>query len=209
MNNWAWTTLALFAAWAVTAFGLRAAVQRHRTGDAGFRGISGRPGSAAWWAGVLFILALLGGAAAPAAALAGMPTLPGAGGSSALRWTGLAVALAGMAATQVAQSGMGASWRVGVDAAERTDLVTSGLFAYVRNPVFTAMTVTAAGLALMVPNALAVLAWLVLVLAVELQVRVVEEPYLAGVHGRAYADYTARAGRFVPGVGRHAGTAAA
>ncbi|MFI8363387.1 methyltransferase family protein [Streptomyces sp. NPDC085612] len=209
MNNWACITLALFAAWAVTAFGLRAAVQRRRTGDAGFRGISGRPGSAAWWAGVLFVLALLGGAAAPAAALAGMPTLPGAGDSSALRWTGLAVALAGMAATQVAQGGMGASWRVGVDAAERTDLVTSGLFAYVRNPVFTAMTVTAAGLALMVPNALAVLAWLVLVLAVELQVRVVEEPYLAGVHGRAYADYTARAGRFVPGVGRKAVTAAA
>ncbi|MFF9983126.1 methyltransferase family protein [Streptomyces erythrochromogenes] len=205
MDDWAWTTVALFAVWAVTAFGIRAAVQRRRTGDAGFRGISGRPGSAAWWAGVLFVLALLGGAAAPAAALAGMPTLPAAGdGKAALRWTGLAVALAGMAATLVAQSGMGASWRVGVDAAERTELVTSGLFAYVRNPVFTAMTVTAAGLALMVPNAVAVLAWLVLVLAVELQVRVVEEPYLARVHGPVYADYTARAGRFVPGVGRRA-----
>ncbi|MFC9824955.1 methyltransferase family protein [Streptomyces erythrochromogenes] len=204
MSNWAWTALALFAVWAVTAFGIRAAVQRRRTGDAGFRGISGRPGSASWWAGVLFVLSLLGGAAAPAAALAGMPTLPGAGDSTALRWTGLAVALAGMAATLVAQSGMGSSWRVGVDAAERTELVTSGLFAYVRNPVFTAMTVTAAGLALMVPNALAVLAWLALVLAVELQVRVVEEPYLARVHGPAYVGYTARAGRFVPGVGRRA-----
>ncbi|WP_030653100.1 MULTISPECIES: isoprenylcysteine carboxylmethyltransferase family protein [Streptomyces] len=209
MNNWAWTALALFAAWAVSAFGIRAAVQRRRTGDAGFRGISGRPGSASWWAGVLFVLALLGGAAAPAAALAGMPALPGAGDSTALRWTGLAVALAGMAATLVAQSGMGTSWRVGVDASERTELVTSGLFAYVRNPVFTAMTVTAAGLALMVPNALAVFAWLVLVLAIELQVRVVEEPYLAGVHGRAYVNYTSRAGRFVPGVGRHAGATGA
>ncbi|MFE6910817.1 methyltransferase family protein [Streptomyces erythrochromogenes] len=204
MTTWAWTALALFAVWALTAFGVRAAVQRRRTGDAGFRGISGRPGSATWWAGVLFVLALLGGAAAPAAALAGMPALPGTGDGTALRWTGLAAALAGMAATLVAQNGMGASWRVGVDAAERTQLVTSGLFAYVRNPVFTTMTVTAAGLALMVPNALAALAWLVLVLAVELQVRVVEEPYLARVHGPAYAGYTARAGRFVPGVGRHA-----
>ncbi|MFF9055698.1 methyltransferase family protein [Streptomyces erythrochromogenes] len=209
MNNWAWTALALFAVWAATAFGIRAAVQRRRTGDAGFRGISGRPGSAAWWAGVLFVLALLGGAAAPAAALVGMPALPGAGDGTALHRTGLAVALAGMAATLVAQSGMGASWRVGVDADEHTELVTSGLFAYVRNPVFTAMTVTAAGLALMVPNALAVLAWLVLVLAIELQVRVVEEPYLARAHGPAYTDYTARAGRFVPGVGRHPCAAAA
>ncbi|THA81705.1 isoprenylcysteine carboxylmethyltransferase family protein [Streptomyces sp. A0592] len=209
MNNWAWTAMALFAAWAVTAFGIRAVLQRRRTGDSGFRGISGRPASAAWWAGVLFTLSLLGGAAAPAAALAGMPTLPGAGDGTALRWTGLAAALAGMAATLLAQSGMGDSWRVGVDAAERTELVTSGLFAYVRNPVFTTMTVTAAGLALMVPNALAVLACLVLVLAIQLQVRVVEEPYLMRVHGPAYADYAARAGRFLPGVGRRACAAGA
>ncbi|AQT70666.1 methyltransferase family protein [Streptomyces sp. fd1-xmd] len=207
MNHWALTALALFAVWAATAFGVRAAVQRRRTGDAGFRGISGPPGSASWWAGILFALALLGGAAAPAAALAAMPGLPGPAGaadSTGLRGAGLAVALAGMAATLAAQSAMGASWRVGVDAAERTELVTSGLFAYVRNPVFTAMTVTAAGLAMMVANALAVIAWLTLVLAVELQVRVVEEPYLARVHGRAYLDYTARTGRFVPGIGRRA-----
>ncbi|MFH8257590.1 methyltransferase family protein [Streptomyces roseolus] len=202
MNMWAWVSLALFTAWAAVAFGLRAALQRRRTGDAGFRGISGRPGSASWWAGVLFVLALLGGPAAPLALLAGMPDLPGADGNAGLRWTGLVVALSGIAATLAAQSAMGASWRVGVDTAERTDLVTSGLFAHIRNPVFTAMTITAAGLALMVPNALAAVTWAVLVLAIELQVRVVEEPYLSRVHGPAYSRYTAKAGRFVPGIGR-------
>ena len=30
----------------------------------------------------------------------------------------------------------------------------------------------------------------------------VEEPYLLAMHGAAYAAYAARAGRFVPGIGR-------
>ncbi|GLV95126.1 MULTISPECIES: methyltransferase family protein [Streptomyces] len=201
MSAWAWTALVLFTGYAATAFGVRAVIQARRTGDAGFRGISGRPGTASWWAGILFVIALLGGAAAPVAALAGVPALPWAG-AAPLRWLGLATAAAGVVATLVAQSAMGTSWRVGVDSAERTDLVTSGLFATVRNPVFTAMTVTAAGLALMAPNAVAVLALVGLVAAVQLQVRIVEEPYLAAAHGAAYADYTARAGRFLPGIGR-------
>ncbi|MCX5275308.1 methyltransferase family protein [Streptomyces virginiae] len=201
MNGWSWAALALFTVWAVTAFGIRAMIQARRTGDAGFRGISGRPGTASWWAGVAFVLALLGGAAAPIAALAGMHPLPGTD-PVALRWLGLAIAGAGVVATLVAQSAMGASWRVGVDTAERTDLVTSGLFAHMRNPVFTAMAVTAAGLMLMVPNAVAVLALVALVAALQLQVRIIEEPYLTSVHGAAYTDYTARAGRFLPGIGR-------
>ncbi|MET9817324.1 MULTISPECIES: hypothetical protein [unclassified Streptomyces] len=40
---------------------------------------------------------------------------------------------------------MGASWRVGVDVGERTALITGGPFAYVRNPIFTAMAVTGLG----------------------------------------------------------------
>jgi protein-S-isoprenylcysteine O-methyltransferase Ste14 len=36
----------------------------------------------------------------------------------------------------------------------------------------------------------------------EIQVRLVEEPYLIRVHGDAYRTYAARTGRFVPGVGR-------
>jgi protein-S-isoprenylcysteine O-methyltransferase Ste14 len=201
VNGWAWAALAVYLAWAGFAFGIRSALQRRRTGDAGFRGISGRPGEASWWAGVLFVAALLGGAAAPAAALAGLPTL---GGGAALHGTGLALTLAGMALTTTAQLAMGASWRVGVDAGERTALVTSGMFAQVRNPVFTAMAVTGAGLALMVPNLVAVLALASLAAAVQLQVRVVEEPYLLNTHGDDYADYTTRTGRFLPGIGRRA-----
>ncbi|MFF4673311.1 methyltransferase family protein [Streptomyces sp. NPDC001279] len=127
---------------------------------------------------------------------------------AALHGSGLALTLAGMALTTVAQSAMGDSWRVGVDAGERTALVTSGLFAHVRNPVFSAMAVTALGLGLglglMVPNLIAGSALVALLAAVQLQVQVVEEPYLASVHGDDYAAYSAGTGRFLPAIGRRA-----
>ena len=51
------------------------------------------------------------------------------------------------------------------------------------------------------PNPVALVA-LALWLGLEIQTRMVEEPYLLKVHGSAYAEYAARVGRFVPGVGR-------
>jgi protein-S-isoprenylcysteine O-methyltransferase Ste14 len=97
---------------------------------------------------------------------------------------------------------MGDSWRVGVDPAERTELVTDGPFALVRNPIFAAMIPFFAGIALLAPNALTIAGAVLLVAALELQIRFVEEPHLSRVHGQSYDDYAARVGRFVPGVGR-------
>jgi protein-S-isoprenylcysteine O-methyltransferase Ste14 len=97
---------------------------------------------------------------------------------------------------------MGASWRIGVDESERTSLVTDGPFAVVRNPIFSAMLPTSLGLALMVPNWVAFVGVVALFLALELQVRVVEEPYLQRVHGHAYTEYADRVGRFIPGLGK-------
>lgn len=97
---------------------------------------------------------------------------------------------------------MGNSWRIGVEDEERTELVTGGAFSLARNPIFTTMIVTAAGLAAMVPNAIALFGLVVTVVAVQMQVRAVEEPYLLRTHGDAYAAYAAEVGRFLPGVGR-------
>ena len=76
------------------------------------------------------------------------------------------------------------------------------MFARVRNPIFTAMLIFAAGITLMTPNPLALAAFLVLLVTIELQVRVVEEPYLNTAHGQAYRDYCETVGRFVPHIGR-------
>jgi hypothetical protein len=57
---------------------------------------------------------------------------------------------------------------------------------------------------LVFPSACALATFVLLLLAVELQVRFVEEPYLVRVHGDAYTAYSARVGRFLPGIGRGA-----
>lgn len=143
-------------------FGVRTWLHWRRTGRSGFEGLSGRPGSPEWLGGLLFAAALLAMVAAPFVQLAGwLAPLPALDGPAA-HIAGLALLGAGMAGTFWAQLTMGESWRIGVDAAERTDLVLRGPFRYVRNPIFSFMGLGTAGLVLMVPNALALFALLAL-----------------------------------------------
>jgi protein-S-isoprenylcysteine O-methyltransferase Ste14 len=97
---------------------------------------------------------------------------------------------------------VGASWRPDVDPDTRTALVTSGPFRLVRNPIFTATVATATGLTLLVPNLLAAAMLVGFLTALQVQVRLVEEPYLHRVHGAVYDQYAARTGRFLPWIGR-------
>jgi protein-S-isoprenylcysteine O-methyltransferase Ste14 len=184
------------------AFGLRSWLQRRATGSSGFRGISGPVASLAWWGGVLFVVALALGVLAPIADLAGFVEPIEAIDGDAGNLAGAGLAVCGIALTLLAQHDMGRSWRVGVDEAEQTALVTGGTFAIVRNPFFAALMPAALGLTLMVPNAVALAGLAALVAAAQLQVRAVEEPYLLRHHGDPYRAYAARVGRFVPGVGR-------
>lgn len=195
------TALVLFVVYLLLGFVVRTWLQWRHTGDGGFRGISGHAGSPEWLAGVAFVVALIAGILGPVTALAGLEPLAVLD-QSVVRWTGFALAVAGIAGTLAVQLQMGASWRIGVDNTERTDLVTSGTFGVVRNPIFTVMAVTGGGLALMTPNVVALTGFVVLVVALQLQVRVVEEPYLLRTHGDAYAAYAAQTGRFLPGLGR-------
>ena len=190
--------LAVYVAGLVGAFGVRSWLHRRRTGDFGIRRTPaehrlGRAGV------LLFIGALL---------------LCGAGLIVVLvkpqrQWdvpvavsvAGLLVCAAGLWAVLAAQSAMGNSWRVGIDPHEVTELVTSGPFALVRNPIFTAMGITLLGVTLLSPSAMTTLAFVTFLAGVHLQVRLVEEPALGRLHGAAYRSYTSRVGRFLPGIG--------
>ena len=184
------------------AFGARTILQLRSTGSTGFKGISGRVGSAEWTGGVLFAMALVLLLSAPVSQIAGALEPISSLGGPASRWLGFALYGLGLTGTLLAQGGMGASWRVGVDPSEKTELVTSGVFALVRNPIFAAMVPACLGLGLLAPNPAALAGLIALVAAIKLQVRVVEEPYLMRVHGEDYARYISRVGRFVPRFGR-------
>jgi protein-S-isoprenylcysteine O-methyltransferase Ste14 len=194
--------LVLFAVFALLGFGWRSWEQRRRTGSTGFHGISGRPGSVEWFAGVGFIISMGVAVFAPILQLLDVVSPVRVLHAPWIQITGAAIAVIGIAATVYSQLDMGDSWRIGVDKTETTTLVRSGVFGLVRNPIFTAMMIFGCGFALMTPNPLALIGFVLLVITIELQVRVVEEPYLLTTHGDAYRDYLAGVGRFVPGVGR-------
>jgi protein-S-isoprenylcysteine O-methyltransferase Ste14 len=193
--------LVLYGLTLILTFGVRIAVQVRHTGSTGVHGLPPGASQIEWLAGGMFIAGLAMGAVAPLLALLDVlepiSALDGAAGHA----MGIVLATAGIVLTFMAQLAMGEQWRIGVDPEERTDLVTDGPFRLVRNPIYSAMLPTVLGLALMVPNVVAVLALAVLAVGLELQVRRVEEPYLLRAHGAEYASYAAQVGRFVPGVG--------
>jgi protein-S-isoprenylcysteine O-methyltransferase Ste14 len=194
--------LMLFAVFGALGFGWRSWEQRRRTGSTGFKGVSGRLGSSEWFAGVGFVAALAAAVLAPVAQLIGVVSPLTILDAAWIQTTAIVIAVIGIGATVYAQLDMGDSWRIGVDPGETTTLVRSGVFGLVRNPIFIAMMTFGFGLALVTPNLVAIAGFVLLVASIELQVRVVEEPYLRTVHGDAYRDYLAAVGRFVPGVGR-------
>jgi len=193
--------LALLLVYFTLTFGVRTWLQLRRTGQTGFRGISGRVFSAAWCGGVLFVVAMLLAVAAPLAEWYGL-VAPLLEPCPELAELGEHIVLLGVLGTVAAQQDMGASWRIGVRPGEQTDLVMTGAFALVRNPIFSAMLLTGLGFVLLLPNPLTLASFATLLLAVELQVRGAEEPHLLRTHGDRYRTYARRVGRFLPGLGR-------
>jgi protein-S-isoprenylcysteine O-methyltransferase Ste14 len=178
------------------------AIHLRRTGESGLRGVTGRPGSVEWLAGVGFVAAIALGVAAPVLALADAVEPIDALDRTWLHVLGIVLYGAGLIGVVVAQGTMGGSWRVGVDESERTALVTTGPFSVVRNPIYTTMLAAVTGLAMLVPSVISIAALVLLVVSLEAQTRIVEEPYLLRTHGDAYAGYANRVGRFVPRFGR-------
>ena len=117
---------------------------------------------------------------------------------SGLLYLALVTGFVGIAIVIIAQIQMGTAWRIGVDQKEATTLITTGLYAKSRNPIYfgiklywIAMMVLFAHPALW---ACAVMCWV----SVELIVRKIEEPYLQRMHGQAFSDYCKTARRYTP-----------
>jgi protein-S-isoprenylcysteine O-methyltransferase Ste14 len=186
--------LALYTVSGLVTLVLRMAIQVRRTGSTGFKGVSGPADLAS---GALLVAGIAAGVAGPLA-VDPIASLDGAAGHVG----GAVLLVGGTALILYSQLAMGRSWRIGVDPSERTELVTGGPFAIVRNPIYSAMLIAFAGLALMVPNAVTIGAFAAVLIALEIQTRVIEELHLLRAHGETYGSYAARVGRFVPGAGR-------
>jgi protein-S-isoprenylcysteine O-methyltransferase Ste14 len=189
--------LVIFASYVALASLRPLIITRVRVGSWAFRGgarrgrLVGAALSASW--GVVCVGAIFD--------LSGQVDRIGALDWFSLHAVGVVIAVAGLPLIVVAQATMGASWRIGVDPGEKTELVTEGVFRFSRNPIYCGMVAMAVGVALMVPNAVSVAAVALFIVAVELQVRAIEEPYLRRVHGTEFTNWAATSGRFLPGIG--------
>lgn len=122
---------------------------------------------------------------------------------AALRWLAAATALACLAMTAWCWSRMGKDWRMDVSEKRKGELITDGLFAHVRHPIYALSTLLMICSAIIIATLpMLIVAALNLVL-VNLKARN-EERHLLAIHGDAYAQYLRRTGRFVPGLGPRA-----
>jgi protein-S-isoprenylcysteine O-methyltransferase Ste14 len=113
-------------------------------------------------------------------------------------WTGLALCLSGILFASYSQFAMGRNWRIGVDPDEETELVTSGIYSKIRNPIYTACIVHGLGLLVLAPNTMMLLTGLVGFYAITAYVQQIEEPYLINLHGEEYVQYMESTGSFLP-----------
>lgn len=113
-----------------------------------------------------------------------------------VRLAGWGLLIASLLWTVVAQSQMGRSWRIGIDHEHGTPLVTSGLFAWSRNPIFLGMRLSMLGLLLLRPNALTAAMIVAADVLMQMQVRL-EEAFLLQRHGARYRDYMRKTRRWI------------
>ena len=110
---------------------------------------------------------------------------------------GFVISLIGLAFCLYAQIKRGNSWRVGIDEKVKTDLVTTGLYKYIRNPTYLGLFLLNIGVWLIWPTWTMFFLNLVFVLFLDIQVRC-EEDYLLSLHGLKFAEYKERTKRYIP-----------
>jgi protein-S-isoprenylcysteine O-methyltransferase Ste14 len=90
----------------------------------------------------------------------------------------------------------GTSWRVGIDEKNPAPLVTTGIFALSRNPIFLFFDLYFIGIFL-INGTLGFLIFAVLIVA-DLHLQILqEEEFLSKVYGQRYEDYRSRIGRYI------------
>ena len=122
--------------------------------------------------------------------LFGWNCLPGAA-----RYAGFALGMSGDGIFLAAVLCMRDSWRAGIPEGDRTEFVSSGIYAVSRNPAFLGFDLMYIGVLLQYCNPLTAACTAFAVIMLHLQI-LQEERYLTTVFGAQYEAYRARVGRY-------------
>ena len=109
---------------------------------------------------------------------------------------GMGIMLIALVWIVIAQSQMGASWRIGIDHDEKTEFIENGLFRHSRNPIFVGVIFLSFGFFLVLPNPLTLTILMLDIALIQIQVAM-EEQFLTETHGEEYTKYCKHVRRWV------------
>lgn len=112
------------------------------------------------------------------------------------KYVGIILMLFSLAWVLMAQFQMKNSWRIGIDEDLKTDLITTGLFNYSRNPIFLGILLSLIGMFLMVPTFISLSFLIIANILIQTQIRL-EEEFLLKQHDKVYLQYKAKVRRFL------------
>ena len=115
--------------------------------------------------------------------------------SDIARNIGVLMILAGFGIFIYALASFGTSWRVGIDTQKPGDLVTTGMFAFSRNPIFVFIDLYFVGTFLINGTLIFLIFAVLVLLGLHYQI-VQEEKFLTQTYGDAYENYRAGTGRY-------------
>ncbi len=95
----------------------------------------------------------------------------------------------------IAVRAMGLNWRAGYNEKQKTELVTSGIYRFSRNPAFVAFDLLYLGFAVLFPNILTLFMVVIAVVLFDQQIRG-EEKFLLAAFGDHYRQYQAAVRRY-------------
>jgi len=113
-----------------------------------------------------------------------------------IKYFGLGLLVIALIWTIIAQGHMKNSWRIGIDNETKTELITTGLFRFSRNPIFFGMILSLVGLFLTTPNAFTAIFLILGYILIQIQIRL-EEEFLTKEHGQNYLSYKQKVRRLI------------
>lgn len=113
----------------------------------------------------------------------------------AVKLVGVLILIAAAVLYGLALHAFGRSWRLGIDRKKPGPLVTDGIFAWTRNPVYLSLDLLVIGTFLVQERAILFVLALGFVSLLHEQI-LREERFLAATYGAAYRDYCARVDRY-------------
>lgn len=112
------------------------------------------------------------------------------------RYAGLVLTFLGVLLFFISVKTMGINWRAGFNEQQRTELVTTGIYRFSRNPAFVAFDLLYLGFALIFPNVLMIVMAMLALFLFDWQIRG-EENYLIAFFGERYRNYQKAVRRYL------------